>query len=154
MPPAPGPTTTRRPGGHAERSRNGELRAMVAKVLADTGTGLTPRAVAAHPWTIIRRGRQRLQVLAERGAAEVVSDHAADLPRDRDHGVVAAPTITPAPRTPPPEDRRNRPPATATGPPTAAAPPESGAAGVVTGPVKRARTAWTTTPGCCPGCRT
>ena len=52
-PAAPAPTPAAAPaapssGGSVPRLRNGELRAMVARVLADAGKDLTPRNIACR----------------------------------------------------------------------------------------------------------
>ncbi|GHH32173.1 AAA family ATPase [Lentzea cavernae] len=128
------PATTSTPTtGTATRLRSGELRAMVARVLADDpGTGMTPRVVAAK-----LGGRSSgavgnaLKVLAECGAAEVVMTAPLNYRATATTAVVAATAITPAP-TP---TRRTKSPAPAAvpGSPT----PKPAATAVVTGPVTR-----------------
>ncbi|MEV6712699.1 AAA family ATPase [Lentzea sp. NPDC051208] len=144
-PPATAPTTTpTTPAGAPKRLGNGELRAMVAKVLADNaGTDLTPRTIAATLNRSSGAVGNACKVLADRGEAEVASTSPLAYRATATTASAAAPTITPAPpRTPRPKT-----PKTPTGTPSAAptttpAPSgaggsAAGAAGVVTGPVKR-----------------
>ncbi|WNV90207.1 AAA family ATPase [Umezawaea sp. Da 62-37] len=136
-PPTPAPTITPpAPAGTPKRLGNGELRAMVAKVLADnTGTDLTPRSIAHTLNRSSGAVGNACKVLADRGEAEVASTAPLSYRATATTASAAAPTITPAPsRTPRP--KTPKPPTSA---PTAAAPPSapSGATGVVTGPVKR-----------------
>lgn len=138
------PTTPTAPAGAPKRLGNGELRAMVAKVLADNaGTELTPRAIAHTLNRSSGAVGNACKVLADRGEAEVASTSPLAYRATATTASAAAPAITPAPpRTPRPKT-----PKTPTGTPTAAptttpAPsgaggPAAGAAGVVTGPVKR-----------------
>lgn len=119
--------------GAATRLRSGELRAMVARVLADEpGTGMTPRAVAAK-----LGGRSSgavgnaLKVLTECGAAEVVLTTPLTYRATATTAVVAATAITLAPT---PTPRRTKSPATTAVPEPAAKP---AATAVVTGPVTR-----------------
>ena len=138
------PTTPTAPAGTPKRLGNGELRAMVAKVLADNaGTELTPRNIAATLNRSSGAVGNACKVLADRGEAEVASTSPLAYRATASTASAAAPTITPAPpRTP-----RAKTPKTPTSAPTAAptttpAPAgaggsAAGAAGVVTGPVKR-----------------
>ncbi|MFD4636897.1 AAA family ATPase [Lentzea sp. NPDC058436] len=128
------PATTSTPTtGTATRLRSGELRAMVARVLADdSGTGMTPRVVAAK-----LGGRSSgavgnaLKVLAECGAAEVVMTAPLTYRATATTAVVAATAITPAPT---PARRTKSPaPAAVPEPPT----PKPAVTAVVTGPVTR-----------------
>ncbi|SDN05760.1 AAA family ATPase [Allokutzneria albata] len=122
-------------GGSAHRLRNGELRAMVARVLADNaGTDLTPRTIAA-----LLGGRSSgavgnaLTVLAGMGAARVVSAAPLMYRATATTATVAAATITPAPAAVGvPRSRRRTSPR---GVPAPAA-PAPGAA-VASGPVTR-----------------
>ncbi|MDU0295263.1 AAA family ATPase, partial [Saccharothrix longispora] len=94
------PATTTAPTAPtpASRLRNGELRAMVAKILADNpGTGLTPRTIAAR-----LGGRSSgavgnaLKALTDRGEAEVASTTPLTYRATPTTATTAAPTITPA----------------------------------------------------------
>ncbi|WP_237048076.1 hypothetical protein [Lentzea guizhouensis] len=68
------PTTPTGPAGAPKRLGNGELRAMVAKVLADNAGGeLTPRAIAATLNRSSGAVGNACKVLADRGEAEVAS---------------------------------------------------------------------------------
>ncbi len=73
--PAPAPTVTATAtGGSVARLRNGELRAMVAKVLAvNVGTDLTPRHIAGMLNRSSGAVGNALKVLADRGEAQVAS---------------------------------------------------------------------------------
>ncbi|MBB5808865.1 MoxR-like ATPase [Saccharothrix ecbatanensis] len=143
-PPAPAPITTPpAPSGTPKRLGNGELRAMVAKVLADnTGTDLTPRNIAHTLNRSSGAVGNACKVLADRGEAEVASTTPLAYRATATTASAAAPTITPAPpRTPRPKTPK---PTTPSAPATAPTPARSGArrsvvgsAGVVTGPVKR-----------------
>lgn len=143
-PPAPAPITTPpAPSGAPKRLGNGELRAMVAKVLADnTGTDLTPRNIAHTLNRSSGAVGNACKVLADRGEAEVASTTPLAYRATATTASAAAPTITPAPpRTPRPKTPK---PTTSSAPATAPTPARSGArgsvvgsAGVVTGPVKR-----------------
>ncbi|MEV0675901.1 AAA family ATPase [Actinosynnema sp. NPDC050436] len=139
-PPAPAPTS---PAGTPKRLGSGELRAMVAKILADNaGTGLTPRTIAHTLNRSSGAVGNACKALADRGEAEVASRFPLAYRATATTASAAAPTITPAPpRTPRPKT-----PKPTTSAPTAAratTPAPSGAggsaagAGVVTGPVKR-----------------
>ncbi|MFI7680973.1 AAA family ATPase [Actinophytocola sp. NPDC049390] len=138
------PTTPTAPGGARKRLGNGELRAMVARVLVDCGgTAQTPRNIAAA-----LGGRSSgavgnaLKYLADRGEAEIASAAPLMYRATATTASAAAPTITPAPpRTPRPKTTPKR---TASAPPAEPMPAGSGtggsaagSAGVVTGPVKR-----------------
>ncbi|MCX2948972.1 AAA family ATPase [Lentzea sp. NEAU-D7] len=135
----PATTPTSAPAtGSATRLRNGELRAMVARVLADDpGTDMTPRVVAAK-----LGGRSSgavgnaLKVLAECGAAEVVSTAPLTYRATATTAVVAATVITPAP-APTPRPRRAKSSATTAVPDPVAPAPKPAATAVVTGPVTR-----------------
>jgi hypothetical protein len=135
------------------RLRNGELRAMVARVLADaTGTDLTPRAIAHTLNRSSGAVGNALKVLTDRGEAEVTATTpltyraTATTPltyrATATTASAAAPTAPPAPSGAP---RTRRPKTTTTTPaatpdPSAAAPAPSGASGSaapVTGPVMR-----------------
>ncbi|MGW5054816.1 AAA family ATPase [Actinokineospora sp. NPDC004072] len=136
--PAPAATPTAPAGG--SRLRNGELRAMVAKILADnTGTALTPRAIAHTLNRSSGAVGNACRALADRGEAEVASTTPVSYRATATTASAAAPTITPAPpRAPRPKP--SVPPSTA---PTAAARPcgggakAGGSAAVVSGPVMR-----------------
>lgn len=132
--PATTPTSTPATGS-ATRLRNGELRAMVARVLADDpGTGMTPRVVAAK-----LGGRSSgavgnaLKVLTECGAAEVMSTAPLTYRATATTAVVAAAAVTPAP-APTRRSRRTKSPTTTAVPEPA---PKPAATAVVTGPVTR-----------------
>ncbi|MEU4767705.1 AAA family ATPase [Actinosynnema sp. NPDC023794] len=141
-PSAPAPATTpTAPAGTPKRLGNGELRAMVAKVLADnTGTALTPRTIAHALNRSSGAVGNACKVLADRGEAEVASTAPLTYRATTTTASAAAPTITPAP---PRTLRPKTPKPATTGPPTAAPTPmpapsgAGGSAGVVTGPVKR-----------------
>ncbi|MGX7829001.1 AAA family ATPase [Actinokineospora sp. 24-640] len=137
---AAAPTTAA--SGSVSRLRAGELRAMVAKVLADnTGTDLTPRNIAHRLNRSSGAVGNACKVLADRGEAEIASTTPLTYRATATTASAAAPTITPAPpRTPRPKTPK---PTTRT-PTAATAPTKSGAgrstagsAVVVTGPVKR-----------------
>ncbi|QKV80713.1 AAA family ATPase [Amycolatopsis sp. Hca4] len=136
---ATGPTTPA--GGTATRLRNGELRAMVAKVLADDpATTHTPGGIA-H---ILNRSSGAVgnacKALADRGEAELATNAPLGYRATATTAAAAASAITPAPPCTP----RRKPPATA---PAATsptpAPSDTGStttsrpARKVTGPVKR-----------------
>ncbi|PSL51385.1 dynein-related subfamily AAA family protein [Saccharothrix carnea] len=139
-PPAPAPTTTpTTPAGAPKRLGNGELRAMVAKVLADNaGTELTPRNIAHTLNRSSGAVGNACKVLADRGEAEVASTAPLAHRATATTASAAASTITPAPpRTPRPKT-----PTPPTAAPTGPAPSGTGGtptrpARVVTGPVKR-----------------
>ncbi|GAA2975799.1 AAA domain (dynein-related subfamily) [Actinokineospora diospyrosa] len=115
------------------RLRNGELRAMVAKVLADTGTAMTPRAIAVQ-----LGGRSSgavgnaLQTLADQGHAMITATAPLTYQATPTTAGVAAAAIVPAPPTTP------RPRPTTTPAPTApSAPVSTPPAAPVTGPITR-----------------
>lgn len=152
---APAPSGTPTPAtpaaGPASRLRNGELRAMVAKVLADApGTDFTPRTIAHTLDRSSGAVGNACKVLADRGEAQVVSAAPLTYRATASTATAAASTITPAPpRTP--RQTVPTPPTTAAAPVTTPAPqaapettpasPDAGRAttapGGVTGPVKR-----------------
>lgn len=122
----------------ATRLGNGQLRAMVARVLADEpATAMTPRAIAAK-----LGGRSSgavgnaLKVLTDCGAAEVSSTAPLAYRATETTAVVAATTITPAP-APTPRSRRKKSAAPETGPEPAAPAAKPTESAVVTGPVMR-----------------
>lgn len=146
-PPAPTPApatagTTAPATGAAARLRNGELRAMVARVLADNhGTPLTPRAIAAK-----LGGRSSgavgnaLKALADQGHAFTASAAPLTYGATATTDTVAAATITPAPPRRPGTTRAARPNRTTTAPAPALAPAATAptpAPAPVTGPVTR-----------------
>ncbi len=142
--PNPSATPSTPAGASVPRLRNGELRAMVAKVLADNaGTDRTPRTIAHTLNRSSGAVGNACKVLADRGEAEVVSTTPLAYRATATTASAAAPTITPAPpRTP----RRSSPKATTSAataaPVTTPAPsgtggPVTGSADTVTGPVKR-----------------
>jgi len=138
--PPPASTTTAPSGGSVPRLRNGELRAMVARVLADQpGSPLTPGAIA----NILNRSSgavgNALKVLADRGDAELAATAPLAYRATATTGSAAAATITPAPPGTPRPRRAKK--TAATPDPSAAlsAPARSGmsSAAPVTGPVLR-----------------
>lgn len=136
--PAAAPSTPA--GASGSRLRNGELRAMVAKVLADNaGTALTPRNIAHTLNRSSGAVGNACKVLADRGEAEVVSATPLTYRATATTASTAASTITPAPpRTPRP--KTPKPPAAASATPnpsSATGGTAAGSAGTVTGPVKR-----------------
>jgi hypothetical protein len=144
-PPAPAPTTTTAPaassGGSVPRLRNGELRAMVARVLADAaGKDLTPGTIAHTLNRSSGAVGNALKVLTDRGEAAVAATTPLTYRATATTACAAAPTAPPAPSGAP---RPRRPKTTAATPtPSAAAttPAPSGArssAAPVTGPVMR-----------------
>lgn len=133
-------------GTPVPRLRNGELRAMVARVLADhKGTGLTPRAIAHTLNRSSGAVGNACKVLADKGDAAVTSTAPLTYRATASTAAVAAATITPAPAGAPRARRAKKTaPAPATTPATpatpAAAPAPVGAGGSaapVTGPVMR-----------------
>jgi hypothetical protein len=139
-PPTLAPTTTpTAPAGTPKRLGNGELRAMVARVLADaTGTDLTPRAIAHTLNRSSGAVGNALKVLTDRGEAQV----AATTPLTyRATATTASASAPPAPSgTPRPRHPKTTTPATGTPDPSAATPAPTGAgssAAPVTGPVMR-----------------
>jgi nitric oxide reductase NorQ protein len=122
-PTAPAATSTISAGATVRRLRNGELRAMVAKVLADNaGSHLTPGSIAQ----ILNRSSGAVgnacKVLADRGQAEVASTAPLAYRATIATASAAAPTITPAPPRTGGTRRAGR---------------TASSAGPVTGPVKR-----------------
>lgn len=118
--------------GAPTRLRNGELRAMVAKVLADNaGTALTPRTIASTLNRSSGAVGNACKALADRGHAQMTSARPVTYCATATTASVAASTITPAPpRAPRPKTPK----------PTAATTPAASgtaSAGAVTGPVKR-----------------
>ncbi|WP_410614563.1 AAA family ATPase [Amycolatopsis sp. lyj-109] len=132
--PATGPTTPA--GGTATRLRNGELRAMVAKVLADDPTATHTPGGIAH--TLNRSSGavgNACKALTDRGEAELATTAPLAYRATATTGAAAAPAITPAPPCTP---RRKPPAATPTAPaPSGAGSTTSRPARKVTGPVKR-----------------
>ncbi|MEU5259760.1 AAA family ATPase [Amycolatopsis sp. NPDC021455] len=137
--PATGPTTPA--GGTAPRLRNGELRAMVAKVLADDpATTHTPGGIAHTLNRSSGAVGNACKALADRGEAELATTAPLGYRATATTAAAAAPVITPAPPCTP----RRRPPATASAA-TSPTPAPSGTrstttsrpARKVTGPVKR-----------------
>ncbi|WP_206789615.1 AAA family ATPase [Amycolatopsis sp. MtRt-6] len=135
---AAGPTTPA--GGTATRLRNGELRAMVAKVLADApATTHTPGSIALTLNRSSGAVGNACKALADRGEAELATTAPLGYRATATTTAAAAPAITPAPPCTP----RRKPPATA----PAATPPTPAPSGTgittsrpvrkVTGPVKR-----------------
>jgi nitric oxide reductase NorQ protein len=148
-PPAtPASTTTAAPaapsGGSVPRLRNGELRAMVARVLADAaGTDMTPRAIAHTLNRSSGAVGNALKVLTDRGEAEIAATTPLAYRATAATASAAAPTATPAPSgTPRPRRPKPTPTPTATPNPSAATPAiapsgASASAAPVTGPVIR-----------------
>ncbi|UOX88410.1 AAA family ATPase [Amycolatopsis sp. FBCC-B4732] len=136
-PPAAGPATPA--GATATRLRNGELRAMVAKVLADDPTTTHTPGGIAH--TLNRSSGavgNACKVLADRGEAELARTAPLGYRATATTAAAAASVITPAPPCTPRTPRR-KPLAT---PSTTSTPSGSGSAArrparMVTGPVKR-----------------
>ncbi|MBW4717362.1 AAA family ATPase [Saccharothrix obliqua] len=121
--------TTATPAGTRKRLGSGELRALVAKVLADNaGTDLTPRTIAHTLNRSSGAVGNACKVLAHRGEAEVATPSPLAYRATATTASAAASATTPgAPRTP----RPRTPPAS---PPNGT---PAGSARVVTGPVKR-----------------
>ncbi len=134
-PPATGPTTPA--GATATRLRNGELRAMVAKVLADDpATAHTPGGIARTLNRSSGAVGNACQALTDRGHAEVVTV----APVSYRATATTASAVTPAP-SPTPRPRRPKPASTAPAAPTPAPSTTTSTttrpARKVTGPVKR-----------------
>ncbi|GGU39686.1 AAA family ATPase [Lentzea flava] len=132
-------TTTPAPAVPAARLRNGELRAMVAKVLSDNaGTALTPRAIANTLNRSSGAVGNACKALVDQGKAEVRPDPPLAYRATATTASVAASTITPAPPLPPRTRRTKR--GTLSGPSTAT-PVNTGApattSSTVSGPVLR-----------------
>ncbi|MFD8497310.1 AAA family ATPase [Amycolatopsis sp. NPDC059657] len=136
--PTAAPTTPA--GASVSRLRNGELRAMVAKVLADSaGTHFTPRAIAHTLNRSSGAVGNACKALADKGEAAIASTAPLAYRATATTAAAAATTITPAPpRTPRPKT-----PQPTAAPATTATPPGSGGTAtgatvrVATGPVKR-----------------
>lgn len=137
--PATGPTTPA--GGTATRLRNGELRAMVAKVLADDpATTHTPGGIAHTLNRSSGAVGNACKALADRGEAELATTAPLGYRATAITAAAAASAITPAPPCTP----RRKPPATAPAA-TSPTPAPSGTGSTatsrparkVTGPVKR-----------------
>lgn len=144
-PPAPAPTTAAAPAassaGSVPRLRNGELRAMVARILADSaGKELTPRTIAHTLNRSSGAVGNACKVLADRGEAEVALTAPLMYRATATTASAAAPTATPAPSGTP-RPRRPKTTSAATPDPSTAAPAPavSGATGpaAVSGPVIR-----------------
>lgn len=147
--PAAAPATST--GATVPRLRNGELRAMVARVLADhTGAGLTPRNIAHTLNRSSGAVGNACKVLADKGEAAVTSAAPLTYRATASTAAVAAATITPAPAGAPRARRAKKtapaPATTTTAPtpaptiatPAATAPSGAGSsAAPVTGPVMR-----------------
>ncbi|MGW4526909.1 AAA family ATPase [Amycolatopsis sp. NPDC004378] len=126
-----GPTTPA--GAKATRLRNGELRAMVAKVLADDpATTHSPGSIARTLNRSSGAVGNACKTLADAGAAELASTAPLGYRATAMTAAAAAPVITPAPPCTPRAPRR-KPPATA---PAASSTPSasSSTAGVTTRP--------------------
>ncbi|MGW5053964.1 AAA family ATPase [Actinokineospora sp. NPDC004072] len=132
-------TTNTAPALTPSRLRNGELRAMVAKVLADNpGTALSPRTIAQTLTRSSGAVGNACKALAGRGEAEVVSTTPLTYRATSTTASAAAPAITPAP-TRPPRPPRAKPcaPAPAVAAPATGGTTTAGSARAVTGPVQR-----------------
>lgn len=135
----PTPTAT---AGTSTRLGNGQLRAMVAKVLADHGGApLTPRAIAHTLNRSSGAVGNACKVLTTRGEAEVAGTSPLSYKATPTTVSAAASTITPAPprtprvKTPTPATATAT--ATASASPAPSAPKRTRSARAVTGPVKR-----------------
>jgi nitric oxide reductase NorQ protein len=129
-------------GRSVPRLRNGELRAMVARVLADAaGTDLTPCTIAHTLNRSSGAVGNALKVLTDRGEAEIAATTPLTYRATATTTSAAAPTAPPAPSgTPRPRRPKTTTTPAATPDPSAAAPVPSGASGSaapVTGPVMR-----------------
>jgi nitric oxide reductase NorQ protein len=138
-PPAPAPGSVAPPSSSASgsvgRLRNGELRAMVARVLADQpGTEFTPRVIAQKLDRSSGAVGNALKVLAERGDAQVCSTMPLKYRATSTTPSVAATTIAPGRASSAPRTRRPR---TTTNPPAAVGLATPAASVLVTGPVPR-----------------
>jgi len=138
--PVPTATPTALASGTTTRLRNGELRAMVAKVLADNpGANHTPRAIAHTLNRSSGAVGNACKTLTDRGEAELVSVTPLTYRATGITASAAASTITPAP----PPAPRAKPSALAPTAPTATPAPRGrrrtarASARPVTGPVKR-----------------
>ncbi|MFJ7213606.1 AAA family ATPase [Amycolatopsis sp. NPDC098790] len=139
--PAAGPTAPA--GGTATRLRNGELRAMVAKILADDPAAAhTPGSIARTLNRSSGAVGNACQALTDRGHAEVVTTAPVSYRATATTASAAAPAIIPAP-APVPRTRRPKSASTApAAPPSTPTPSATGSATIrparkVTGPVKR-----------------
>ncbi|MFD2420370.1 AAA family ATPase [Amycolatopsis pigmentata] len=135
----PAPTTAHdsaaSPALSVGRLRNGELRAMVARALADhAGWDFTPRAIAQFLGRSSGAVANALKVLAERGEAEVFSTMPLKYRATPTTSSAAAATITPGRAPSAPRTRRPR---TTTSTPTVVGLSTPAASVVVTGPVPR-----------------
>ncbi len=128
-PPTPPPAST-----SSARLRNGQLRAMVARVLADApaGSTLTPRAIARTLNRSSGAVGNACRVLASRREAEVVSGSPLAYRATATTSTVAAVAII-AGTPPPPRKRRSKASSTTSPPPPAV----SLSTAAVTGPVMR-----------------
>ncbi|WP_436499558.1 AAA family ATPase [Actinokineospora sp. HUAS TT18] len=126
-------------GGTVPRLRNGELRAMVARVLADAAGGfLTPRGIAATLNRSSGAVGNACKVLADRGHAEPAVTAPLAYRATATTATVAAATITPAPPSGSPRRPRKPTPASTPAAPTPASVPSgAGGSAPVTGPVTR-----------------
>jgi nitric oxide reductase NorQ protein len=137
-PPAPttAPNSAAPPGLPVGRLRNGELRAMVARVLADHwGYDLTPRGIALFLNRSSGAVANALKLLAERGEAQLTSTRPLKYLATPATLSVAAATITPG-RASSSAPRAGRP-RTTTNPPVAVGLTTPAASVVVSGPVPR-----------------
>jgi nitric oxide reductase NorQ protein len=98
--PPPASATAATSGASVPRLRNGELRAMVARVLADAGTDLTPRNIAHTLNRSSGAVGNALKVLTDRGEAEVTSTTPLAYRATATTASAAATTATPAPSGP------------------------------------------------------
>lgn len=142
--PTPPPATataaapTASSGGSVSRLRNGELRAMVARVLADAGKDLTPGAIAHTLNRSSGAVGNACKVLADRGEAEVAATAPLAYRATATTASAAATTIAPAPAPSGPRRPKKTPATTpAQSTPTPASSGVSGSAARVTGPVMR-----------------
>ncbi|USX56423.1 AAA family ATPase [Lentzea sp. HUAS12] len=132
----PAPTTSTAPVGTPNRLGNGELRAMVAKVLADNGgTPVTPRAIAHTLKRSSGAVGNACKALAAKGEAEVAGTSPLSYKSTPTTASAAASTIIPAPPRVP--RAKTSAPAAASSGPSPSAPTRVRSAGAVTGPVKR-----------------
>jgi MoxR-like ATPase len=120
--------------------RNGELRAMVAKILADNaGTALTPGAIASTLDRSSGAVGNACRVLANRGEAVIASGKPLTYQATATTASAAASAVIPAP----PRPKRTAAPSTTPSTAPAPVPPRrgtstpTGSAGTVTGPVLR-----------------
>ncbi|WP_439386798.1 AAA family ATPase [Amycolatopsis lexingtonensis] len=140
--PATAPATTSA-GGTATRLRNGELRAMVAKILADDPANTHTPGGIAH--TLNRSSGavgNACKALTDRGEAELATAAPLAYRATATTPAAAAPAITPAPPRTPRAPHRKPPVTAPAAPPATPAPSGTGSATTrparrVTGPVKR-----------------